>query len=62
VLSNPRLARLLDDTVGEGWVRDPAKLRDLEAHVADAAFQERWRSVKRRNKEALANAIRTRTA
>jgi glycogen phosphorylase len=61
VLSNPRLARLLDDTVGEGWVRDPAKLRDLEAHVADAAFQERWRSVKRRNKEALANAIRERT-
>jgi starch phosphorylase len=61
VLSNPGLTRLLDETVGEGWVSEPAKLRALEAHAGDAAFQERWRAVKRRNKEALASAIRRRT-
>ena len=61
VLSNPRLARLLDETVGEGWVTDPTRLKALQAHAEDAAFRERWRQVKRANKEALARQIRQRT-
>jgi len=61
VLSNPGLARLLDETVGEGWVTDPARLKALEAHAEDTAFRERWRQVKRANKEALARQIRQRT-
>jgi starch phosphorylase len=61
VLSNPGLARLLDETVGEGWVTDLARLRALEAHVGDAAFREQWRRIKRTNKEALALRIRERT-
>ncbi len=61
VLSNPGLARLLDDTVGEGWVTDLARLKGLEAHAGDAAFQEQWRRIKRSNKEALAQRIRSRT-
>jgi starch phosphorylase len=60
-LSNPALARLLDEAVGEGWVSDLSRLRALEARAADAAFQERWRRVKRTNKEALAARIRERT-
>jgi starch phosphorylase len=31
VLSNPGLARLVTETVGEGWVTDLARLRALEA-------------------------------
>ena len=61
VLSNPGLARLLDETVGEGWVTDLSRLRGLEAHVGDAAFREQWRRIKRTNKEALAVRIRERT-
>jgi starch phosphorylase len=61
VLSNPGLARLLDEAVGEGWVTDPTRLKALEPHAEDAAFRERWRQVKRANKEALARQIRQRT-
>jgi starch phosphorylase len=57
-LSNPDLARLLDEAVGPGWVTDPARLRGLEPLADDAAFRERWRAVKRANKERLAGAIR----
>ena len=59
VLSNPALAQLLDETVGDGWITDLARLAGLEAHADDAAFQERWRRIKRANKEALARRIRS---
>jgi len=58
---HPGLARLLDATLGEGWVKDLAQLKRLEAHADDAAFQEKWRTIKRSNKEALAQRIRSRT-
>ena len=46
VLSNPALAAFLDETLGEGWVTDLARLEALEAHAGDAAFRERWRGIK----------------
>ena len=61
VLSNPALAQLLDETLGEGWVTDLARLKALEARADDLAFRERWRHVKRSNKEVLARLIRLRT-
>ncbi len=60
MLSNPELATLLDDTLGSGWAKDLNRLRGLEAHADDPAFHERWRSVKRRRKEALAGLVRER--
>jgi len=60
-LSNPALAQLLDETVGEGWVTDLARLKALEARADDRAFHDRWRRVKRGNKEVLARHIRERT-
>jgi starch phosphorylase len=61
LLSNPPLARLLSETVGEGWVSNLSLLKGLEAHLTDAGFREQWRRVKRLNKEALARRIRDRT-
>ncbi|MEX3953125.1 glycogen/starch/alpha-glucan phosphorylase [Paraburkholderia sp. EG287B] len=61
LLANPRLARLLDETVGEGWVADLTRLRKLEAYADDPAFREKWRAVKRANKEVLAERIRNAT-
>jgi starch phosphorylase len=58
VLSNPALAQLLDETVGEGWVTDLARLKALEARADERAFHDRWRGVKRANKEVLARHIR----
>jgi glycogen phosphorylase len=61
VLSNPALAQLLDETLGEGWVTDLARLKALEARAGDRAFHDRWRGVKRANKERLALLIRAHT-
>ncbi|WP_087657682.1 glycogen/starch/alpha-glucan phosphorylase [Caballeronia terrestris] len=60
-LSNPGLARLLDETIGSGWVTDLTRLKALEAHADDASFQDRWQKVKQSNKEALARLIQERT-
>jgi starch phosphorylase len=61
VLSNPGLRRLLDETVGNGWVTDLSRLKELEKHAADGAFREQWQRVKRQNKDTLAQAVRART-
>jgi starch phosphorylase len=61
LLSNPGLATLLNETVGDGWVTHPDKLRTLDAHASDAAFQDRWRRVKQSNKEGLAARIHSAT-
>ena len=62
VLSNPALAAFLDETLGQGWVTDPARLEALDAHAGDAAFRERWRGIKLLNKERLARRIQERTS
>jgi len=61
VLSNPPLAKLLNEVLGEAWVSDLAALEALEARLGDSTFLERWRRVKRLNKEALAGRIGERT-
>ncbi len=60
-LANPRLAALLDRTIGADWARDTERLSALEAHVDDAAFRREWRFIKRANKEELAAFARRRT-
>ena len=57
-LANPGLRALLDDTVGEGWLVDMSLLRRLEPLADDAAFQRRWRDVKRANKTRLADYVK----
>ncbi len=52
-LANPRLAALITEAIGEGWLRDLEQLRALEAHAGDAGFQDRWRAVKQANKAEL---------
>ena len=58
VLSNPALARLLQDALGDSWITELTLLKSLEARVGDAGFQEQWRRVKRSNKDILAHCIR----
>ncbi len=60
-LANPRLARLICETIGDAWVRDLERLRDLETFADDPAFQRQWRRIKRANKEDLAAHARERT-
>jgi starch phosphorylase len=53
-IANPRLYELITEKIGDGWLRDLERLRDLETYVDDAAFRARWREVKHRNKYDLA--------
>jgi len=61
VLSNPCLASLISEKIGEDWIRDLSLLRNLEPFADDSAFRAAWREVKLHNKRRLAGLIRTRT-
>jgi starch phosphorylase len=60
-LANPRLSGLICEAIGDGWVRDLGRLRELERFADDPAFQRSWRQIKRANKEDLAAYARDRT-
>jgi starch phosphorylase len=55
--ANPQLARLIDATVGAGWVTRLDELRGLASHADDPAFRARWHAVKRANKARLAALV-----
>ncbi len=57
-LANPRLARLLDESLGQGWMRDLDRLAGLRRLADDAGFRDRFRAVKRANKADLAGWLR----
>jgi starch phosphorylase len=48
--------------VGEGWVTDLERVREIEKFSADPAFQSEFQAVKRRNKERLAREVLSTTA
>src|SRR5581483_6351164 len=60
-LTNPRLATLICEVIGDGWIKDLDRLRELEKFADDSAFQKTWRDIKRANKEDLAVMARDRT-
>jgi starch phosphorylase len=55
--ANPLLADLLSETVGCEWITDLSRLRRLEPFAGDPAFQDRFRKIKRANKEQLGKII-----
>ncbi len=61
-LSNPPLAKLLTERVGEGWLTDLERLRKLETFLDDEDFRRKWRDVKQAAKLRLAELIEQRTA
>jgi starch phosphorylase len=56
-LSNPGLSALITDAIGDGWVNDLDRLRELEPLADDASFQERFRDVKAANKVRLVDLL-----
>ena len=56
-LSNPRLGALISEAIGDGWLQDLERLRDLEPLADDAGFRDAWRAVKLANKRVLAARI-----
>jgi starch phosphorylase len=60
-LANPQLSSLLNETIGEGWIRDLDQLRQLERHADDDALLERWGATKLAVKHQLSNYIHRHT-
>ncbi len=56
--SNPRLAALVTQKVGAGWVRDLDQLRGVEPSADDPEFQREFMAIKRANKADLAALIK----
>jgi starch phosphorylase len=54
---NPGLTGLLRESIGDRFMDDVDALRDLNALASDASFRERFASVKRANKQRLADLI-----
>lgn len=50
---NPKLASLITEAIGDGWLTDLSQLGRLAAFADDSAFRQRWREIKRHNKERL---------
>lgn len=57
MLSNMKLAYLITERIGRGWITDLNQLRQLEDHLDDPGFQEVWRIFKDDNKQDLAQYI-----
>ncbi len=55
VVSNPRLASLITDAIGDGWIKDLYELRKLEKFVDDSAFRDAWLQVQEDNKADVAD-------
>ncbi|MBI1217370.1 MAG: glycogen/starch/alpha-glucan family phosphorylase [Rhodobacteraceae bacterium] len=56
-MCNRPLAQLITDTIGEAWVGDLDRLRDLEPHIADKGFRDAFAAAKRANKVAIGGWI-----
>lgn len=56
--SNGKLAALITDRIGDGWLTDLTRLRGLEKYVEDPDFRDQWRSVKHVAKVHLAAKLK----
>jgi glycogen phosphorylase len=56
---NPDFGKLIQRTVGDGWVTNFSAIRGLEAHAEEKAFQQEFLEIKQRNKEQLASLIQS---
>ena len=54
---NRGLTKLLCDTIGDKWEREPELLRELLPYRDDAAFRAEFEKVKRQNKEIFSNVL-----
>ncbi len=56
--ANEPLSKLITGTVGDGWIKDLSRLKELEAYAGDTTFLSELGKVKRKGKVALADHCR----
>jgi glycogen phosphorylase len=57
LISNPQLANLITEKIGDRWVTHLDELKKIEAYVDDVEFRQRWQEIKKANKRTLADYI-----
>lgn len=58
LLSNPKLAQLITQKIGNNWIKQLEDLKQLETFADDAEFRNSWHQIKQDNKQKLAEYIR----
>ena len=56
---NPEYAKLVTETIGEGWERDLDRMQELVPYAEDDTFRKTFMDIKYRNKQKLAEIIKT---
>jgi len=56
--SNPSLSALINDSIGDRWVRNLYELKKLTPLAANAEFRAKWQAIRLANKQRLAEVIR----
>lgn len=56
-LSNPKLTKLLDDTIGTQWKKDPKEIHLLKAYVEDNGVLDELEQIKLENKRRFARYV-----
>lgn len=55
---NPQLSKLINQSIGEGWIANFDEIKKLEMFVSDTNFQDQWRQCKLAGKERLRDLVR----
>ena len=58
---NPGLTKLIQEAIGDTFLDDIDRLRDLEPFADDASFRQKFRAVKDANKSRMAGIVEART-
>ncbi|WP_300462691.1 glycogen/starch/alpha-glucan phosphorylase [Desulfobacula sp.] len=56
---NPKLARLITEAIGNRWISDLERIRELEDFAEDRVFLDRFVQIKKDNKQRLARIIQS---
>ena len=59
-LANPELSGLITEAIGDGWLTDLERLRELEPFAEDSGFRAAFAEVKSANKRRLHEVLRAR--
>jgi starch phosphorylase len=56
--ANPGLASFITENIGGEWIKELGSLRAMIPLADDAGFRDKWRAIKKANKETLASLIK----
>ncbi len=57
--ANPKLAKLITDTIGDKWLTDLSQLKQLHGYADDSSFREQFMNIKHDNKVMLSNYFKS---